>query len=78
MGRLTGAEADELAARYLLPGLDKMLVGFIDGEQPYRALIEAVSRVVRTDHDVEVVVPREQRSDPPDWKNRLPVFGSKA
>jgi nitrate reductase delta subunit len=76
MGRLTGDEADELAARYLLPGLDKMLEGMTKGEQPYRALIETVSRVVRTDHDVEVVVPREQRSDPPDWKNRLPVFGS--
>jgi len=76
IGRLTGEQADELAARYLLPGLDKMLEGLTEGEHPYRALIEAVSKVVRTDHDVKVVVPREQRSDPPDWKNRLPVFGA--
>ena len=76
IGRMIGDEADELAARYLLPGLDKMLEGMAEGEHPYRALIQTVSKVVRTDHDVEVVAPREQRGDPPDWKNRLPVFGS--
>ena len=76
MGRMTGEEADELAARYLLPGLDKMLEGMQADEHPYRALLEAVSKVVRTDHDVQVVVPREQRGDPPDWKNRLPLFGA--
>jgi len=76
MGRMTGEEADELAARYLLPGLDKMLEGMTAGEHPYRALLETVSKVVRTDHDVQVVVPREQRGNPPDWKNRLPVFGA--
>jgi nitrate reductase molybdenum cofactor assembly chaperone len=76
IGRMTGEEADELAARYLLPGLDKMLEGMTEGEHPYRALIETVSKVVRTDHDVKVVVPREQRSDPPDWKNRPLAFGA--
>jgi nitrate reductase assembly molybdenum cofactor insertion protein NarJ len=75
-GRMAGEEADELAARYLLPGLDKMLEGMTAGEHPYRALIETVSNVVRTDHDVKVVLPREHRGDPPDWKNRLPVFGA--
>jgi nitrate reductase assembly molybdenum cofactor insertion protein NarJ len=77
IGRMSGDEADELAARYLLPGLDKMLEGLTEGEQPYRALIETVSKVVRTDHDVKVVVPREQRGNPPDYKNRLPVFGAR-
>ena len=76
LGRIPDDEGDELAARYLLPGLDKMLNGMAEGEQPYRALIEAVSTVVRTDHDVEVVVPREPRSDPPDSNNRLPVLGT--
>ena len=76
IGRIDGEEADELASRYLLPGLDKMLEGMAEGEQPYRALIETVSKVVRTDHDVKVVVPREQRGDPPDSKNPLPIFGA--
>ena len=51
--------------------------GLTEGEQPHRALIETVSKVVRTDHDVKVVVPREQRGNPPDYKNRLPVFGAR-
>jgi len=76
IGRLAGDDADELAARYLLPGLDKMHEGMAEGEHPYRVLIEAISKVVRTDHDVKVVLPREQRGDPPDFKNQLPVFGA--
>jgi nitrate reductase assembly molybdenum cofactor insertion protein NarJ len=76
MGRLNGEEADELASRYLLPGLDKMAEGMAKGEHAYRALIETVSKVVRTDHDVQVVVPRKQRGTPPDSKNSLPVFGA--
>ena len=76
MGRIDGEAADEFAARYLLPGLDKMLEGLDEGEQPYQALIQAISKVVRTDHDVEAIPPREQRSDPPDSKNSLPVFGA--
>ena len=76
LGRIGGEKADDLAARYVLPGLNKMLEGMDADTQPYRALIETVSKVVRADHDVEVIVPREQRSDPPDWKNRMPVFGA--
>jgi nitrate reductase assembly molybdenum cofactor insertion protein NarJ len=76
LGRIDGEKADDLAARYVLPGLDKMLEGMAGDEQPYRALIETVSNVVRADHDVEVIVPREHRGDPPDWKNRMPVFGA--
>jgi len=76
IGRLDGEEADELAARYLLPGLEKMLEGMVADEQPYRALIETVSKVLRTDHDVKLVVPRQPHGQPPDWKNRMPAFGS--
>jgi nitrate reductase delta subunit len=77
LGRIEGEEADELAARYLLPAVDKMLDGMREGDSPYRALLETVSSVVRADHDVEVVAPREPRGDPPDWANRLPVFGTR-
>ena len=75
LGRLSGPRADDLAARYLLPGLEKMLAGMDRGDYAYRALLETVKTVVRTDHDVEIVTPRERRGDPPDWKNRLPQFG---
>lgn len=77
LGRLGGEEADELASRYVLPGLDKMLKSSSAAEHPYLALIKTVRIVVQSDHDVEAVTPRERRQDPPDWKNRLPVFGSR-
>jgi len=75
-GRLSGEEAEQLAARYVLPALDKMLAGMSETEHPYRAVLEAIVSVVRLDHDVEIVNPRERRGDPPDWENRLPVFGA--
>jgi len=76
LGRLAGEDADELASRYLLPGLDKMLAGFEDEENPYRAVLEAVAKIVRMDHDVEAVVPRQRRGDPPGWGSGLPMIGS--
>jgi nitrate reductase delta subunit len=78
LGRLAGDEADELASRYVLPSLDKMLKSASATVYPYLALIKTVRIVVQSDHDVESITPRERRQDPPDWKNRLPVFGSQA
>jgi len=75
LGRLAGDDADGLAARYVLPGLEKMLAGMNDKDNPYRALLEALAGVVREDHDVEAVSPRERRKDPPGWDSRLPVIG---
>lgn len=75
LGRLQGEEADHLVARYVLPALQKMLDGMKEGEQPYKALLETVWAVVRQDHDVEPVTPREKRGDPPDWNRRLPMLG---
>jgi nitrate reductase delta subunit len=76
LGRLDGGEADELAARYVLPALEKMLGGMADVENPYKAVLEAVVQAVRIRHDVEAVSPRRRRGDPPGWKNRLPIIGS--
>ena len=75
LGRLEGEEAAQLAGRYALPALEKMLDGMDGAEFPYRALLEAVSAVIRQDHDVEPVAPRERRGDPPDWNRRLPMVG---
>ncbi len=74
LGRLQGEEADHLVSRYILPALKKMLDG-MKGEQPYKALLKTVWAVVRQDHDVELVAPREKRGDPPDWNRRLPMLG---
>jgi len=77
LGRLTGEEADELVARYLLPGMDKMLAGMRKNGSSYEAVIETVMKVARKDHDVESVAPRERRGDPPGFKSQLPVFGTR-
>ena len=78
LGRLDGDGADELAARYVLPGLDKMLASMKDAEHPYLSILKAIRIVVQSDHDVEPITPRERRQEPPDWKNRLPMFGSQS
>lgn len=78
LGRLTGDDADELAARYVLPGLDKMIASADADKHPYLAIIKAIRIVVQTDHDVEPITPRERRKEPPDWKNRLPMYGEQA
>lgn len=75
LGRLHGEEADDLAARYVLPSLEKMLPAMEDGKAPYKAILKAVVRVVRDDHQVEAIPPREKRRDPPGWGAPLPVFG---
>ena len=77
LGRLTGDDADELAARYVLPGLDKMITSADADKHPYLAIIKAIRIVVQTDHDVEPITPREQRKQPPDWKNRLPMYSGR-
>lgn len=78
LGRLAGEDADELAGHYALPALEKMLAGMDGAEHPYLALVEAVRLVVRSDHDVEAIVPRGPREDPPGSHPSLPVFGTPA
>ncbi len=75
LGRLHGEEADDLAARYVLPSLEKMLTSVKDSEAPYMAVLKTVVQVVRDDHEVEAIPPREKRTDPPGWKTQLPVYG---
>ena len=76
LGRLEGEAADQLAARYVLPALEKMLDGMKDADSPYRGVLEAVSQVVGQDHVVEVIAPQQRRGDPPGWGSRLPIFGA--
>jgi hypothetical protein len=52
-----------------------MLASMEGSESPYRAVLAAVVRVVRDDHKVKVIPPREKRGDPPGWGAPLPAFG---
>jgi nitrate reductase delta subunit len=72
--RLEAPEADDLAARYVLPALAKMMEGLGGATNPYEALLQAIARGVRTHHDVEIVEPRQRRGDPPGWSARLPML----
>jgi nitrate reductase delta subunit len=76
LGRLQGIVADDLAARYLLPALDKMLDAMKDSKSPYKVILEAAAQMVRQDHDVEVISPRQHRGEPPGWGAPLPVYGN--
>ena len=75
LGRLAGDEADELAGRYVLPSLAKMIDGMADKKNPYIAIVQAVENVVQADHDVQAVVPRARKADPPGLTTPLPVYG---
>jgi len=75
LARLDGEEADELAARYVLPALKKMLDGMADIDNPYKAVLDAIVKSVTSHHDVEPVSPRQRRGDPPGSTIRIPVFG---
>ena len=57
----------------LLPAIVEKHRGF---NPPLGLLYLAGYLEEHTDHDVEVVAPRKPRSQPPDWKNRLPMFGA--
>ena len=74
LARLDAKDADELAGRYLLPALKKMLDGMGDSDNPYKAALDAIVSSVRSHHDVELVPPRGRRGDPPGSTIRLPVL----
>ena len=76
LAQLDGEEADFLASRYLLPALAKMLDGFTDEDNPYRKVLEAIVASVKSHHDVEAVLPRGRRGDPPGSTHRLPIVGN--
>ena len=76
LGRLEGELAMDLAGRYLLPALDKMLKGMAGKDSPYECLVEATAAIVRRTHPgVKVIQPQVRRPESPDSGNRLPVYG---
>ncbi len=75
LARLDGKDADEMAARYVLPALKKMLDGMADIDNPYKAVLDAIVKSIRNHHDVEIVSPREPRGEPPGSSFRSPMHG---
>ncbi|MCP4898560.1 MAG: hypothetical protein GY906_16425 [bacterium] len=75
LGRLDGVAADELAGRYVLPALDKVLEAVSGTECPYEPLLRVTRESVAAEHPTAVVgAPVQRRGKPPGWKNRLPML----
>lgn len=75
VGRLDDDMAKDLAGRYLLPALDKMMEGMAGKDSPYECLVKTTSTIVRRAHPgVKVIQPQVRRPESPDSGNRLPIY----
>ncbi len=75
LGRLEPELADDLAGRYVLPALEKMLAAVEGKDCPYEELLEMTRDVVRDTHDAVVVDPPVRRTAPPESRQRpLPII----
>jgi len=73
LGRLEKPLADDLAGRYVLPALKKMIDAVKDSDCPYTGLLEMARDVVNDEFDAIEVEPPERRQAPPGSKPRRPV-----
>jgi len=74
MGRLEEPLANDLAGRYLLPALRKMIGAVKDGDCPYTGLLEMTRDIVDDEFDAVEIEPPERRQSPPGSKDRRPVL----
>ncbi len=75
LGRLEPELADDLAGRYVIPALEKMLAGVEGKDCPYEELLEMTRDVIRDTHDPVVVDPPVRRTAPPESQQR-PLGGT--
>ena len=73
LGRLESSLADDLAGRYVLPALKKMIDAVKDSVCPYTGLLEMTRDVVADEFDAIEVEPPRRRQAPPGSKPRRPV-----
>ncbi len=75
LSRLEKELADDLAGRYVIPALEKMLAAIEEQECPYEELLAMTRDVVRDTHDAVVVEPPARRQAPPESEQRgLPIL----
>ncbi len=76
IGRLNGDMADDLAGRYLLPALGKMLEGMKGKESPYEVLLDVTRKIIRGEYpNAKMIIPQARRPEAPDSGARLPIYG---
>ena len=74
LGRLDDSLADDLAGRYVLPALGKMIEAVKDTDCPYTGLLEMTRDVINDEFDAIEVEPPERRQAPPGSKQRRPIL----
>ncbi len=74
MGRLEDSLADDLAGRYTLPALRKMIEAVKDTDCPYTELLEMTRDVINDEFDAVEVEPRVARQAPPGSRTPRPVL----
>ncbi len=74
LGRLGPELADDLAGRYVLPALSKMIEAVADKDCPYSGLLEMTRDVVHDEFDAIEVEPMTRRTAPPGSKQRFPIL----
>ena len=74
LARLDKPLADDLAGRYVLPALRKMIEAVKDGDCPYTGLLEMTRDVVDGEFDAIEIEPPERRKAPPGSKPPRPVL----
>jgi len=72
LGRLPPEEADLLARGFVLPALARMLEGFGERENPYRALLEAVRGWIERRHGPAFARPLATGACPPPYAPACP------
>lgn len=79
LGRLETELADDLAGRYILPALRKMIEAVEDTDCPYTGMLRMTRDIVADEHDAVEIEPPERRKEPPGMKSRksllMPVLG---
>lgn len=73
LGRLEDSLADDLAGRYVLPALRKMIEAVVETDCPYTGLLEMTRDVVDDEFDAIEVEPPGRRQAPPGSRSRQSV-----
>jgi nitrate reductase delta subunit len=74
LARLEKPLADDLAGRYVLPALRKMIEAVKDSDCPYTGLLEMTRDLVDDEFDAVEIEPPARRQSPPGSKGRRPVL----
>ena len=74
LGRLEPGLATDLAGRYVLPALGKMIDGATGKDFAYRPVLEMTREILRDEFDAIEIRPPDKRMEAPGSRSRLPLL----